>query len=223
MKKWKFSPANLSTFTVSHTVISDNGPQIPQYDSVEIKQFASTYGFNHVTSSPYYPQSNGLAERMVKSIKSLIGETSDMYLTLLSYRATSLPWYRLNPAELLMGRRLCSDVPQVSSLFIPVLPHPQGFEEKDGNISNSRKNNNYDGHHRMRPLTPMPNDTDVWVNVHGRGLPSDTDMWVNIQGRDVQYFWVLTISRLSDFALKRNFRDKDFKVLLVTNNAPLNY
>ena len=33
--------------------VSDNGPQ---YDSVEMKQFASTYGFNHVTSSPYYPQ-----------------------------------------------------------------------------------------------------------------------------------------------------------------------
>ena len=185
MKKWKFSPANVSTFTVSHTVISDNGPQ---YDSAEIKQFASTYGFNHVTSSPYYPQSNGLAERMVKSIKSLTGETSDMYLTLLSYRATSLPWCRLNPAGLLMGRRLYSDVPQVSNLFIPVLPRPQGFEEKDGNIRNSRKNNNYDGHHRMRPLTPLPNDTDVWVNVHGRGVPYDTDMWVNVQGRDVQYF-----------------------------------
>ena len=86
---------------IPRTVISDNGPQ---YDSVEMKQFASTYGFNHVTSSPYYPQSNGLAERMVKTIKSPIAETSDISLALLSYRATPLPWCRLSPAELLMGR-----------------------------------------------------------------------------------------------------------------------
>ena len=49
---------------IPDTVVSDNGPQ---YDSKEIKEFASLYGFNHVTTSPYYPQSNGFAERMVKS------------------------------------------------------------------------------------------------------------------------------------------------------------
>ena len=101
-----------SRYGIPHTVISDNGPQ---YDSMEMKQFASTYGFNHITSSPYYPQSNGLAEHMVKTIKSLLQETSDTYLALLSYRATPLPWCRLSPAELLMGRRLRTDVPQVRS------------------------------------------------------------------------------------------------------------
>ena len=42
-----------SRYGIPHTVINDNGPQ---YDSVEMKQFASTYGFNHVTSSPNYPK-----------------------------------------------------------------------------------------------------------------------------------------------------------------------
>ena len=42
-----------SRYGILHTVINDNGPQ---YESVEMKQFASTYGFNHVTSSPYYPK-----------------------------------------------------------------------------------------------------------------------------------------------------------------------
>ena len=84
---------------IPHTVISNNGPQ---YDSVEMEQFALTYVFNHVTSSPYYPQSNGLAERMVKTIKSLIGKAPNIHLALCSYRATTLPWCQLHPAELLM-------------------------------------------------------------------------------------------------------------------------
>ena len=85
---------------IPQTVISDNGPQ---YDSSEMKQFSSTYGFKHVTPSPYYPQGNGLAEHMVKTVKSLLRQTSDMALTLLSYQATPLPWCLLSPAELLMG------------------------------------------------------------------------------------------------------------------------
>ena len=43
---------------IPRTMVSDNGPQ---YNSAEMKDFASSYGFNHVTSSPHYPQSNGLA------------------------------------------------------------------------------------------------------------------------------------------------------------------
>ena len=64
------------------TFVSDNGPQ---FDSQEMKRFAECYGFNHVTSSPHYPQSNGLAERTVKTIKSLFANSEDPYMTLLSY------------------------------------------------------------------------------------------------------------------------------------------
>ena len=97
---------------IPQTVINDNGPQ---YDSTEMKEFSSAYGFKHVTSSPYYLQSNGLAERMVKTVKGLLHDTSDMALSLLSYRATPLPWCHLSPAELLMGRRLRTELPQVAN------------------------------------------------------------------------------------------------------------
>ena len=54
---------------IPHTVVSDSGPQ---YDSNEMKEFASLYGFNHITTSPCYPQSNSFAERMVKTVKKLL-------------------------------------------------------------------------------------------------------------------------------------------------------
>ena len=51
---------------IPSVLMSDNGPQ---FDSSDMKKFADTYGFNHITSSPHYPQSNGLVERTVKTIK----------------------------------------------------------------------------------------------------------------------------------------------------------
>ena len=47
---------------IREVVVSDNGPQ---YLSAAYTQFASEYGFSHVTSSPLYPQGNGEAESAV--------------------------------------------------------------------------------------------------------------------------------------------------------------
>ena len=88
---------------VPSTMVSDNGPQFSSY---EMKEFAESYSFTHCTSSPHYPQSNGEAERAVKTAKGLLEHSSDPHMALLSYRATPLPWCGLSPAELLMGRRL---------------------------------------------------------------------------------------------------------------------
>jgi len=59
-------------------LMSDNGPQ---FDSSDMKQFANT---KHITSSPHYPQSNGLSERTMKTIKGLLKHTNDQYMALLS-------------------------------------------------------------------------------------------------------------------------------------------
>ena len=85
-------------------MVSDNGPQ---YDCKEMKEFAGDYCFKHITSSPYHPQFNGLAERTVKTVKQLIKNSPGPYKAMLSYRATPLPAYGLSPAELLMGRKIC--------------------------------------------------------------------------------------------------------------------
>lgn len=107
-------------------MITDNGPQ---FDSHEMKEFAQAYEFQHTTTSPYFPQSNGFAERMVKTVKKLLEHTADPYKSILSYRATPLPWCGLSPAELLMGRRIRTDIPQVKDNLIPKWKHIQNFKE----------------------------------------------------------------------------------------------
>jgi len=72
-------------FGIPEIVVSDNGPQ---YSSQEFADFAKAYNFCHTTSSPHYPQSNGQAERTVKTVKKLLRDSTDPCLSLLSYRAT---------------------------------------------------------------------------------------------------------------------------------------
>ena len=45
---------------IPNIIITDNGPQSASY---EFKQFAQDYQFKHRTTSPYHPQSNGMAEK----------------------------------------------------------------------------------------------------------------------------------------------------------------
>ena len=98
------------------TMIMDNGPQ---FDSKEMKEFSQSYGFQHITTSPYYPQANGLAERTVKTVKTLSENSSDPYRALLSYHTTPIPWCALSPVELLMGTTIRTDVPQFKDKLIP--------------------------------------------------------------------------------------------------------
>lgn len=56
------------------TVISDNGPQ---FTSQSFKDCARNYGFKHITSSPLYPQSNGLAEKGVQIVKHLLKKATE--------------------------------------------------------------------------------------------------------------------------------------------------
>lgn len=66
----------------------------PQYDCVEFSEFAKQYGFQHITSSPLYPQANGQTEKGVQIVKRLLTKASDSktnpYLALLNYRTASL-------------------------------------------------------------------------------------------------------------------------------------
>ena len=73
--------------------------------------FALKNNFRHITSSLHFSQSNGLAERTVQTMKQLISKSDDWLLVLLVYRATLLSWCGYNPAQLLMGRNVYTNIP----------------------------------------------------------------------------------------------------------------
>ena len=93
---------------VPETLMSDNGRQ---YSSTEFAEFTKSWNFKHITSSPYNPRSNGLAERTVQTIKRTLIKTNDPYKALLLLRATPIDAHLRSPAELLYNRRLTTILP----------------------------------------------------------------------------------------------------------------
>ena len=120
--------AVFSRHGIPESVRSGNGPQ---FSSHEFAKFAASYGFKHTTSSPYFPQSNGLAERTVQTVKNILKGNQDPYLALLTYRSTQLPWCGLSPAQLLRGRQLRTNFPQTLEHLKPEWPYLLRFQEQD--------------------------------------------------------------------------------------------
>ena len=127
-------------------------------------EFSTTYGFKQITSSPHYPKSNGLAERTVKTIKTMLEKSTDPYLALLSHRATALQWCGLSPLELLMGRQIRTNLPQVTQHLIPKWSFLKTFRQLDKKHKSKQKRN-YDRSHRARPLPELVDDIPVWVRT----------------------------------------------------------
>ena len=138
-----------STFArhrVPKVVYSDNGPQ---YSSHEFHQFSEMYGFEHITSSPRYPHSNGQAERAVQMVKCMIKQSADPYLALLNYRAMPLPWCKLSPAELLMGRCLRTCLPLFKEHLLPKWPYLERSCELNTGYTENQKRE-FNKHHRIK-------------------------------------------------------------------------
>lgn len=91
------------------TLVTDNGPS---FKSECFAQFTAANGITHLTSAPFHPASNGLAERTVQTFKNsmrkLTGGSVQNRVNrfLFRYRITPQTTTGQSPAELLMKRKL---------------------------------------------------------------------------------------------------------------------
>lgn len=112
--------AHFARHGVPDVVVSDNGPQ---FSSQEFTDFAQAWNFQHKTSSPHHPTSNGMAESAVKTLKKTMmkcaNDGTNVHQALLNLRNTPRPGIMLSPAQLLMSRRTKIVIPMAKSLLLP--------------------------------------------------------------------------------------------------------
>lgn len=107
---------------IPRILYTDNGPQ---YASREFANFSKQWSFDHVTSSPHFPRSNGLSERFVQTAKTILKkcseDDSDIQLALLLSRNTPRDNELASSSHRLMGRRLRTPLPITQKSLKPEL------------------------------------------------------------------------------------------------------
>ena len=135
---------DFSRHGIPDIVFSDNGPQ---FDSNEFHDFAADWEFQHITSSPKYPQSNGEVERAVQTMRMILKKSTDEYVTQLS-----------------VSRKLKTRVPCHPNELKPQLPDYELVKKKEKAYRDKMKAD-YDRRHRVvQPNGPFPGDR-VWIQT----------------------------------------------------------
>ena len=152
-----------SVHGIPELLVSDNGPQ---YNNAEFKRFAEEWQFEHATSSPRYPQGNGLAERTVQTVKGLMEKAdssgTDFQLALLAYRTSPHESTGGSPAQLLMGRKTRSRLPASPEMLRPqIIPHHE-VEERD-KASKQKQARYYNTRNGARPLESLETGDRVLI------------------------------------------------------------
>ncbi|XP_039747900.1 uncharacterized protein K02A2.6-like [Pararge aegeria] len=126
-----------ATHGICETLVSDNGTS---FVSAEMKLFLESNKIRHVTSAPYHPATNGLAERMVQTVKEKLRKMDGSWEIkipnmLLGLRVTPCSKTNKSPSELLMNRRLRTVLDSL---------HPDSLQYKkvEGQIINNAQQKN---------------------------------------------------------------------------------
>ena len=98
------------------TSVSDNGPC---YKAEAFTKTMQEYRVNHITSSHHYPQSNGLAEKFLQTVKNMFykvrEEGADLYKALMIYPNMPLTSNLQSPMQILQNRVARSQLPMSNS------------------------------------------------------------------------------------------------------------
>ncbi|PCJ22642.1 MAG: hypothetical protein COA94_08945, partial [Rickettsiales bacterium] len=94
-------------------IMTDGGPQF----RTEFNSYCLQHDIRHRKSSPYNPQSNGLAEAAVKNVKHLMMRTpsEDFPAALAIWRATPRSHQEDSPSKLFLGRKPRIAIPTLSA------------------------------------------------------------------------------------------------------------
>ena len=121
-----------SEFGWPETIISDNSPC---YSAETFTKLMIDYNVNHITSSPHYLQSNGLAQKNVQIVKNLFYkakvEGTDLYKNLMIYRNTPLSHKLQSPIQILQAWAARTQLPMPSVARIQ-----QGLGSEQLRVSN---------------------------------------------------------------------------------------
>ena len=116
---------HFARFGLPERLTTDNGPQ---FDCAKFQSFTRNFQFQHIKTSPRYPQSNGKAENSVKTAKAILKKAADAghdsHLCLLDFRNTPSEGMDSSPAQRLLSRRTRSLLPVADQLLQPkVVPN----------------------------------------------------------------------------------------------------
>ena len=73
-----------------------------------------------------------------------------------------LPFCHLSLTELLIGKKLRTDVPVLASRLVPNWTYLEDFRQSDEKFKRNQ-GLNYNHRHRVRALNDLPDGTEVWV------------------------------------------------------------
>lgn len=88
-------------------------------------------------------------------------------MNMVSSMSQIIPYY---PAELLMGHRIHTDIPQPQQNLLPKWSYLQDYTRKHEEFKADQKRN-YDRRHQVQPLSILPEDQVVWISTEGRQVP----------------------------------------------------
>ena len=124
------SLATTLVITAFKTIFSDTG--IPMtlvmdnalcFTSEEFSNFAKSWNFNHVTSSPRYPKGNAHAEKAVGMVKQIYNRCEDPLFGMLVLKTVPLLDVKESPDKIYFGQSLHTNLPRPGMV-------PSGYEDR---------------------------------------------------------------------------------------------
>ena len=150
---------------VPDRVISDNGGH---FDSQAFRLFANAWGFEHITSSPHYPRSNGFIERQIQTIKRTMRKAAsarvDMDMAMLILRSTPIDHHLPSPAEMLNARKMRANLP----VKIPNV-HPEKSVISNRLFERQLQQKEYHDQRANTQLAPLARGQPVRIQHHVTG------------------------------------------------------